>query len=299
MKVRKTLLVLSALCCLFLVACREKTEELIFDYDELKITPSTTKALIEGDYISSTDINRISVVYGEDPKLLDAFIKNTEIESNRFSVMLTDLDVNTQYYYCLECSDENRSIRTSILSFSTLEVSCCDGEIGGYEYVDLGLPSGLKWATCNVGSTLPTDYGDYFAWGETEIKEEYNVGNSLTHGINMDDISGNSNYDVVRKKWGNTWRMPTKEEMQELADYCEWEWVHFNGINGIWCTGLNGNYIFLPATQFSSGIGSGHYWCSTPDTDYYRSYNLSFYPNNVEVFSWFRFNGLPVRPVTE
>ncbi len=69
-----------------------------------------------------------------------------------------------------------------------------DNKINGYEYVDLGLPSGLKWATCNVGAEKPEDYGDYFAWGEIETKSEYTESNSLTHGKQMDDISGDVQY---------------------------------------------------------------------------------------------------------
>lgn len=123
MKIRKLLLVLSVLCALFFVACKERTQELIFNYDVYKITPTVSEVLIKGNYTSSTDVDRISVVYGEDPKLLDAIIKNTVIDNNQFSVTLTGLDANTQYYYCLECSSDNQSIRTSIASFTTLELN--------------------------------------------------------------------------------------------------------------------------------------------------------------------------------
>ena len=73
--------------------------------------------------------------------------------------------------------------------------------IQGRAYVDLGLPSGLKWATCNVGAENPEDYGNYYAWGETSTKSEYTKENSLTYGENMSDISGNDTYDVACKEW--------------------------------------------------------------------------------------------------
>ncbi len=324
MKVRKTLLVLSALCCLFLVACREKTEELIFDYDELKITPSTTKALIEGDYTSSTDINRISVVYGEDPKLLDAFIKNTGIESNRFSVTLTDLKVNTTYYYCIEFANEIESIRTSISSFATLVYSEQSGEINGYAYVDLGLPSGLKWATCNVGATSPTDYGDYFAWGEIIPKDVYDWGtyqhwndtngdgdwNSILDEFTINsDISSNTQYDAAIANWGKGWRMPTEDEVQELVDYCDLQQTKVNEVEGFVVIGPNGSCIFFPAagchyeSSFLDAGVSGLYWSSTPDSVYFyfdgSAYAFHFNNDRKYVDDRPCFWGLSVRPVSD
>ena len=90
----------------------------------------------------------------------------------------------------------------------------------GHEWVDLGLPSGVKWATCNVGASDPWEYGDYFAWGETSPKSEYTKENSKTYNRNMGDISGNPNYDAARANWGGSWRIPTKKEFHELGTEC-------------------------------------------------------------------------------
>ena len=191
--------------------------------------------------------------------------------------------------------------------------------INGHEYVDLGLPSGLKWATCNVGANKPEDYGDYFAWGETERKTEYLKENSLSRGSRSKLrrrglIDGNnrltSSYDAARANWGGSWRMPTKDEMQELVDYCEWEWTEVNGVKGSNVTGPNGNSIFLPAAGHRSGSslyydgddgGYGSYWSSTPDGGYDdRAYYLDFYDGFEYVSRGFYRNfGLPVRPITE
>lgn len=187
--------------------------------------------------------------------------------------------------------------------------------INGHEYVDLGLPSGLKWATCNVGANKPEDYGDYFAWGETEMKTEYSKENSLPRGSRSKLrrrglIDGNnrltSSYDAARANWGGSWRMPTKDEMQELVDYCEWEWTEVNGVKGSNVTGPNGNSIFLPAAGYRLGSSLGHegshgyYWSSTP-YDYYddNAYNLYFYYGYEGVDCGNRSCGQTVRPISE
>ncbi len=119
-------------------------------------------------------------------------------------------------------------------------ISFAQGAVNGHEYVDLGLPSGVKWATCNVGANSPYDFGDYFSWGETRTKREYST---HTHkNINVKNIAGMSRYDVATAKWGVPWRMPTKNELDELARKCSWEWT----ANGAVVTGPNGNSIFLP-----------------------------------------------------
>ncbi len=179
------------------------------------------------------------------------------------------------------------------------------GIIRGHKYVDLGLPSGLKWATCNVGATNPEDYGDYFAWGETTTKSEYTEGNSITYDKNMSDISGNSRYDAARANWGGMWRLPTASEIDELVNNCTWKWTSQNGVNGYKVTGKNGNSIFLPAAGWRSGsslyyAGSyGYYWSSTPSSNTYRAYGLDFGSGGYVRDGSNRGDGLSVRPVTE
>ena len=183
-----------------------------------------------------------------------------------------------------------------------------NGYISGHGYVDLGLPSGLKWATCNVGASSPEDYGDYFAWGETSPKAEYTWENSVTYGEQMSDISGNAQYDAATANWGGSWRMPTKEQMEELVEHCEWEWTQVNEVNGAKVIGPNGSSIFLPAAGYRLGSSLfndgdyGYFWSSTPGDDYYDygAYRLYFDNGGVNV-DWYydRGNGLTVRPITE
>lgn len=136
--------------------------------------------------------------------------------------------------------------------------------IGDHKAVDLGLS--VLWADCNVGASFPWQYGDYFAWGETEPKTIYND----TKGQYMGDISG-SHLDAAAFIWGYPWRLPTEEEMKELIKECAWEWREMNGVEGCKVTGPSGNSIFLPAagnwgTHSSGDIGrEGNYWTSIPN----------------------------------
>ncbi len=176
-----------------------------------------------------------------------------------------------------------------------------------HEAVDLGLPSGLKWATCNVGANFPEEYGNYYAWGEITTKESYTLSNCTTWDLQIGDISGNAQYDAARANWGDTWRMPTKAEFDELINYCEWVWTTQQGNNGYLVTGPNGNHIFLPAAGYRHEISlfkdgeQGYSWSSTPDdSDTESAYLLHFHNGGYKQTSGSsRYFGRSVRPVTE
>ena len=178
-----------------------------------------------------------------------------------------------------------------------------DGAAGAknnHGYVDLGLPSGLLWATCNVGASKPEEYGDYYAWGEIETNSGYTQGNCKTYGKDIGDISGNPAYDVARANWGGKWRMPTENEFKELIDNCKWEWTTINGKNGYKVTSKkNGNSIFLPAAYGTSRVDGtySYYWSSTPDgTD--CAYHLRLGWSSQDTSHNYRYYGHVVRPVT-
>ena len=177
--------------------------------------------------------------------------------------------------------------------------------INGHEYVDLGLPSGLLWATCNVGANSPEEYGNYYAWGETETKSEYTEENSVTYGRQMNDISGNAQFDAATANWGDGWRMPTYNEMQELLDNCTFEWTAENGVYGQNVTGPNGNSIFLPASgecrgeSFSNLGYSTRSWSSTPCDDNNKSEHFVCHYNVYYAVEGFvRWYGYTIRPVS-
>jgi len=190
--------------------------------------------------------------------------------------------------------------------FST-DAFCQSGTLDGHEYVDLGLPSGTKWATCNVGASNPEDYGNYYAWGETTTKESYNWDNYL-HPIKYGNdglITLEACDDVVVANWGSGWRMPTKEEMDELYNSCTNEWTIRNGINGRLFTGPNGNSIFLPAAGEREAVALGKvgsrgvYWTSSLGVGNQNgAWYLCISMNDCYMSHYsYRANGQSVRPV--
>ena len=170
------------------------------------------------------------------------------------------------------------------------------------ETVDLGLPSRLQWASCNIGASSPEECGDYFAWGEIDPKSNYSEFNSVTHKKKIKQIVGDANYDVATAMFGKSWKTPTKEDFEELINHCTWVWTTVNGVNGYEVTGPNGNSIFLPATGYRDGRDvndgdSGEYWSSTPHKETEYSYYLFYAGGNYYTFYNCRYVGRCVRPV--
>ena len=184
----------------------------------------------------------------------------------------------------------------------------------GYEYVDLGLPSGLKWATCNVGANSPEEYGYYFAWGEVEPKITYN-GDTYKYydGSNLTKYTGNDSRtvldpedDAATANWGGEWRMPTKAEQDELLNSCTWDWTTQNGVNGYEVTGPNGNSIFLPVAgcmnegTLGNAGSNGYYWSSSLlSGNPYGAYLMGFNSGFVGWDYYSRHYGQSVRPVCQ
>ena len=190
--------------------------------------------------------------------------------------------------------------------------------------VDLGLPSGIKWATCNVGAEKPEDYGNYYAWGEVLPKKDYSwetykYANGASYKLTK--YCDNAKYgdngftdnkatlepedDAACMNWGSNWRMPTDAEWNELLDNCTWTWTTQNGINGYRIASkTNSNSIFLPAagfrcdTDLRNGSSSGYYWSSLffEFLSYYAG-DLDFWSDNVSSRGNYRALGQSVRPV--
>ena len=185
------------------------------------------------------------------------------------------------------------------------------------DWVDLDLPSGLLWATRNVGATSPEDYGDYFAWGETQTKEFYTWSNYRYSNGDYDQITkycNNSAYgyngftdglttlqpgdDAATANYGG--RTPTQAEWQELIDNTTSQWTTINGVNGRCLTGSNGNSLFLPASErFHSR--DGRYWSSSLCTELTRyARRFSFFSDIQRVYSnGDRSDGYTVRAVRQ
>lgn len=194
-----------------------------------------------------------------------------------------------------------------------------DPEIGNHEYVDLGLS--VKWATCNVGASKPEEYGDYFAWGETEPKSNYTWSNykycngsssSLTkyctnssHGTIDNKTTLELSDDAARANWGGSWRMPTDAEVTELCENCTCTRTTQNGVTGYKVTSnKNGNSIFLPMAYYlgdNTTYNATAYLTSSLNTDeQYRAYGFHIVnpPGDViSMYSYSRRYGMPIRPV--
>jgi len=182
----------------------------------------------------------------------------------------------------------------------------------GIVAVDLGLPSGTKWANMNVGASGPDSHGEYFAWGDVDIKDSYNVQN-YAHFKNgtMQDIGNNiagTVYDVARTRWGGDWHMPTKQQFEELIEKCTWEWEERDNSDGYKVTGPSGKSIFLPAAYNRSGDGLpggmitfGEYWTATAASEKGYSWVFTFSEDEMPHLSddGYQPYGLSVRPVKE
>ena len=217
-----------------------------------------------------------------------------------FTSNMTGLTENTVYYIRAYATNSYGTSYGSQKSFTT------NDQINGHDFVDLGLSSGLKWATCNIGASSASEYGDYYAWGETTTKSNYSSWNCVTYGQQIGDISGNPQYDAARANWGGTWRMPTKVEFEELINNCTWTWTSEGGYNGYRVTGPNGNSIFLPAAGYRYGTSlyyagsNGRYWSSTPyETSTQYAYSLYFSSDYHDTRWRYRHYGLSVRPVSD
>lgn len=222
-----------------------------------------------------------------------------------------------EYYYpnyILPNEEENEVIEEPLIFPDDNEISIT-GTINGHDFVDLGLS--VKWATKNVGAKKPSDYGDYFAWGEINPKHEYTIENCKTNYQEIFNICGDMNYDAARYHWGASWRLPKIEELEELKEKCIWEWTSMNEHNGFKVTGPNGNSMFLPAsgwwfkTDVWNGLvylgEEGNIYCGDfPDDEgpqrvggTVMGWCLEFEEGDISIVGGSRSAGRSIRPVAE
>lgn len=197
------------------------------------------------------------------------------------------------------------------------------GTYNGHEYVDLGLPSGTLWATCNVGATSPEEYGGYFAWGETHTKSTYEWSNYRYCNGDWDELtkycshatSGYNGFtdslttllpedDAATAKWGSGWCMPTEAQWRELFQNIAYTRTYQNGAYGILFTASNGNSLFLPAAgcywygEYSSCGHRCFYWSSSRNRFFSEAaWFFDCYSLEIGLNSCNRARGLSVRAV--
>ena len=213
---------------------------------------------------------------------------------------------------------------------TTEQGPCVSGSYAGHDYVDLGLPNGTLWATCNIGADSPEEFGDYFAWGETKPKSEYSwntykyANNDILHltkYCNNSDF-GNKGFsdtltvlqpadDAANVNWCGGWQIPTRAQWEELKQNTTSTWAMQNGVEGWLFSASNGNSLFLPAAGFryeyslnysnhnyEGSVGS--YWASLLYTDWGTVVNSwYFYFNKMGCYIVYsdRCGGFSVRPV--
>ena len=273
------------------------------EYKSLDLTPEVG--------ICISDIN-------ENPTIADGKIK-TGSSLGEYTFSVDGLDAGTTYYYRAYVMIDDAVCYGSACQETTFGKS--PQIINGHRFVDLGLPSGLLWATCNVGAITAADDGNFYAWGETTTKENYDwdtykygTSSNLTKYNKTDGKTVlDKEDDAAYVNWGSPCRMPTKAEFAELSDLdnCRWTWTSMTTSSGSSISGYkvtskkNGNSIFLPASGYRyggylSGHGSyGDYWSSTlDDSNVSYAYDLDFSSSYYySVSSYYRYVGFAVRPV--
>ena len=279
---------------------------------DIKATTATCGGNITSDGNGTVTARGICWSTNPNPTINDNKTNNGS-SIGSFTSNLSNLASQTTYYVRAYATNEVGTAYGEEKSFTTLPI---EGTTDGHSWVDLGLPSGKKWATCNVGATSPEEYGDYFAWGETMTKETYTEDNCPTYGVSKSELQsqgiidseGNltAQYDVARANWGGTWRMPTYAELKELYTQCTWEWISTNDFKGYSVTGPNGNSIFLPAAGYRGGSslsdagGRGYYWSSAPNESNSKDACSLYFSSSYHGMDYhIRYYGHSVRPVLE
>ena len=313
----------------------ENNDVRVTTYTPQDITQTTAKC--GGDVIvtQGLSLNELGVCWSTDrnPTVEDTHL-STPNWSEPYVCTIIGLESGTTYHVRAYALRGLEYYYGDDKSFTT------EGKNGGgggegwdnHAFVDLGLPSGLLWATCNVGAETPEDFGDYFSWGETQPKDiydwstyqyctggyyEYPYYNMFTKYCNKSNYGYNGftdnlttllpEDDAASAKWGSGWRIPTKEEWQELLDHTTNIWTTQNGVNGRLFTASNGNSLFLPAAgrRWVDGLddagNEGDYWSSSLRTDNpYGAWLFNFFGSNYTYVNGSdRHYGQSVRAVRE
>lgn len=328
-------IMLTIVMVICIIGCNkpENNDVRVTTYTPQDITATTAKC--GGDVIvtQGLSLDELGVCWSTDsnPTAEDAHISTTNCNST-YVCTITGLNPKTKYHvraYALRGLEyyygEDRS-------FTTENIGGNNGTCNGHEYVDLGLPSGILWATCNLGAETSEECGDYYAWGETRPKEVYvwnnykfcyehlsNAGltNQLTkycwdyncgHLCFTDTLTILvSEDDAASANWGIEWRIPTKEEWEELYLNTTNNWATQNGIKGRLFTASNGNSLFLPAAgHYDENLlinysWLGSYWSSSLNTNNCPCYAWTFsfiWDDSFQLSDGItRHEGLSIRPV--
>ena len=292
-------------------------------YTPQSITITTAKCGGDAIVIQGLSLTEIGVCWSKEQNpTADQAHLSTTVWNEPFVCTITGLEPDTKYYVRAYALRGLEYYYGEERDFITLD----------YGYVDLGLPSGILWATCNVGAETPEDYGDYFAWGETQPKDTYmwryykycNYVNDFSptpltkyctdascgyNGFTDDLTTLLPGDDAATTNWGSGWGTPTIEQWQELQYNTTQTWMTQNGVNGCLFVASNGNSIFLPAAGLrndESGLhGSAgvccYYWSKSLLIDHPKNaWDFPYFESGVspeQLFYNARRSGLSVRPI--
>lgn len=275
---------------------------------EVESFSATITGTVDASLLTNSSVKTFGVSYGKGVDADESYRTTSTITGTTFTITLTNLTEGTDYYYKAYIVDNNGNyVYGSIRKFTTTKLTVTSGDA-----IDLGLPSGTKWASRNVGADKPEDHGDYFAWGDTSPKSTYTSDNSATHLLSISELLGRgfiddygnltAAHDAATANWGGKWHMPSLEDFEELINNCTWIKTKQNDVVGYLITGTNGNSIFFPgAGMYAShfvGDGNGRYWsASVKDRSEGGAYAFFLNDSYICCSTTSREYGMNVRPV--
>ena len=295
----------------------------VFTMDPCEITTTTVICGAQVTVSEGLFLSGIGICWStqENPTAIDSHF-STHPFNLSYTCTITDLVPTTVYHVRAYAFRDTVYYYGEDKCFITDEIGSGNGSYCGHDYVNLGLPSGTLWATCNVGANAPEDYGDYFAWGETTTKTWFSWNNykycydgnyhKLTKYCQRSDYGNNcftdnlttlqSCDDAATANWGNGWCIPSTDQWQELRDNTTCVWTTQNGVYGRLFTAKNLSTLFLPATStdvLEKG-NNGYYWSSIINVE--QPYDaVSFDLEKTYCEYWPNCNGrsrgISVRPV--
>lgn len=227
-------------------------------------------------------------------------------KSNKLAILLMAFAITAITPMFTSCSsgDDNEEDIYSPDGENSNDGKKLTGMVDGHEAVDLGLS--VKWATCNIGTTKPEYFGNYYGWGDPTGKKTSANTNNYPNSNPPTDIK-NTKYDIAYNNWGKSWRMPTDKEVRELISECYYSYKEVNGVGGLQFKGKTGGIIFLPFCGYRDHTTNirqsdwGKYWTSNLDDEIDSKCLIITHDGDsyAKISESLRCNGLSVRAVTD